>query len=108
MAGFDDVLHTIGDEVAKLAVGEFKSFKDQLIEDAKQFATRKEADLKRWTTLAASGQIDEAEFKLLLLGAKNLLEIRAQTYVGIAKTRLDRLRNAVFDIVVKAAMGFLV
>lgn len=107
MARFDDVLSSVASEVGKLAVGELTGFKDQLIEDAKDFATTKETDLKRWTQLVNSGQIDEDEFKLLLLGSKNLLEIRVQTYIGIAKTRIDRLRNAVFDIVVKAAISLL-
>lgn len=108
MAGFDDVLRTIGEEVAKLAVDELRNFKDQLIEDAKAFATKKAADLERWTRLLAAGDLDEEEFKLLLLGAKNLLEIRAETYVGIAKTKLDRARKAVLDIVLKAVTSILI
>jgi len=108
MAGLDDVLRTVGDEVAKLAIGELKAYKDQLIEDASEFARRKAADLKRWSVELAEGEIDEDEYKLLLLGAKNLLEIREQAYIGIAKARLDQLRSAVFDIVTKAAIGLLV
>jgi hypothetical protein len=108
MAGFDEVLQTIGEEVAKLAIGELSNFKDQLVEDAKAFATKKAADLERWTRLLAAGDLDEEEFKLLLLGAKNLLEIRAETYVGIAKARIDQLRKAVFDIVIKAATSLLI
>ena len=108
MADFNDVLHTVGEEAAKLAVGELTAFKDQLVDDARDFATRKQADLTRWAGLLASGQIDEGEFRLLLLGSKNLLELRAQAYVGIAKARLDRLRNALFDIVLKAAASLLV
>lgn len=108
MPGFDDFLSSVGDEVAALAIGELKSFKDQLIEDAKDFASRKQADLKRWAELLAEGKIDEEEFKLLALGAKNLLQIRAETYIGIGKARLDRLRNAVFNIVIKSAIKLLV
>lgn len=108
MAGLDDFLSSVGTEVAKLAVGELKDFKDQLIEDAQEFARRKAVDLKRWSGLLATGQIDQEEFELLVRGAKNLLEIRAQTYAGIAKARLDRLRGAVLDIVVKAAATLLI
>jgi hypothetical protein len=108
MAGFDDFLGGLADEVAKLAIGEFKDFKDQLIEDARDFAVRKQADLERWTGLLAEGKIDQEEFALLMKGAKNLLELRAQAYAGIAKARLQRLRNAVFDVIVKSALGLLV
>lgn len=108
MADFQDLLRSVAEEAAKLATGELASFKDQVIEDAKQFAQRKKDDLQRWAELLASGAITRAEFDMLVLGAKNLLQIRAETYVGIAKTRLDRLRKQVLDIVIKAAVAALV
>ena len=108
MSDFDNFLSDLAHQVAALATGDLAQFKTQILDDSKAFAVAQKANLQRWAGLLAGGQINEAEFKSLVQGSKDLLEMRAQAYVGIAKARLDQLKNDVIQTVAKAAVGILV
>jgi len=108
MAGFTDVLKDVAEQVGALATGKLAKFKDALVEDAQEFAKRKQADIERWAGLVQAGTLTLADAEFLALGAKDLVELRAQTYVGVAKTQLDRLKGEITSIVMKVAIGVLV
>jgi len=107
MGDFTQVLAQVATDVAGLATGKLARFKDQLVADAEAFAKAKQADIERWAGLVAQGQLSLDDAELLALGAKNLVQMRAQTYAGIAKIRLDELKGQITSIVLKAAIGLL-
>lgn len=107
MADFTEVLRKVAEEVGQLATGKLAKFRTELVEDATEFARRKQADLERWAGLVAEGKLSIEDAELLALGARNLVEMRAQTYIGIARIRLDQLRGEIASIVMKTAIALL-
>ena len=43
-----------------------------------------ENNIKKWSNMLTEGDIDEADFKSLLLGEKDLLKMKALTKAGLA------------------------
>ena len=61
------------------------------------------ADLQRWTTMLASGQLSKDDFEWLLQSKKDLAELVALKQAGLAQVALDRFVNGLLNVVVTSA-----
>ena len=104
MSSFDDFVNTIEDGVKELAKKSLKGFKDEATKDAKQFLKASKEDLKRWTKLLGKGELSQDDFEWLVLGRKDVAELHALKQAGLTAVRIDRFRNALFDLVIDTAI----
>ena len=103
MADFSDFLMALEDGTKDLAKKTLKGFKDEALQDSKEFIRKTEEDLKRWMKLLASGELTQEDFEWLILGKKDLAELHALKEAGLALVRIDRFRNAFIDLIIDTA-----
>lgn len=72
-------------------------------EDAEAFLAMTQADLKRWVAALVQGQLSADEFTSLVRGQAALCKLEALEQAGLAKIRLDQIRNGILDLVLDAA-----
>ena len=107
MSKFDDFFAGVTSGLAPLVVDFAKDARKDAVDDMLAFLARKKDDLLRWTDLLSRGEITPAEFEMLVKGAKALLKLRALRVAGVQLARVQRLRDAFFDLVVETAVGTL-
>ncbi|HEX8124603.1 MAG TPA: hypothetical protein VF548_03390 [Allosphingosinicella sp.] len=105
MSKFDDFIGGVKSGLTPL-VGEFVGgLKQDAVDDMQAFLKAKAADLKDWTGALAEGEMTRDEFEMLVRGAQSLLKLRALRIAGVQAARLQRLRDAFFNLVVEKAVG---
>ncbi len=87
----------------KIAAGSFQKYSSQLMKDATDFALKIEDDLKKWELEYSIQEMTKEEFEDLIKSKKNLLEMNALKHEGLAKTDLNKLRNAIVEAVTDVA-----
>ena len=105
MSKFDDFISAVTSGMAPLVVDFAANARKDAVDDMLAFLERKQEDLLRWTDLLARGEITSAEFEMLVKGAKALLNLRALRVAGVQLARVQRLRDAFFDLVINTAVG---
>lgn len=103
MSKFDDFLHEVKTGAREIAQREAAELLDAATKDAQAFLNAVEEDLRRWTQQLASGQLSMDDFKSLVKGEKDLAQMVALKEAGLAVIRIDRIRDALIDLVIKAA-----
>jgi len=103
MSQFDDFLHEVKTGAEQIAQQEAAEFLGAATKDAQAFLNDLETDLKTWTQRLASGQLSLTDFEFLVKGKKDLAQMVALKEAGLAVIRIDRVRNALIDLVIKAA-----
>jgi hypothetical protein len=104
MAGFEQFLAQLQEELAAFADDSWQDHRQAAIADGRAFITRTRQDLKRWTRLLASGDITRDDFEWLMLGRRDLARLTALKRRGLAKAALDRFTNGLIDTVVSTAL----
>lgn len=103
MSKFDDFLHEVKTGTQQIAQQEAAEFLEAATKDAQAFLNDLETDLKTWTQQLASGQLSLTDFEFLVKGKKDLAQMVALKEAGLAVIRIDRVRNALINLVIKAA-----
>ena len=103
MSRFDDFLHEVKTGAQRVAQQEAAEFLDAVTKDAQAFLNDLETDLKTWTQQLASEQLSLTDFEFLVKSKKDLAQMVALKEAGLAAIRIDRVRNALIDLVIKAA-----
>lgn len=94
------ILSELKNKIADLAKTTVKEFANEAATDGKQLVDIMEEDLKRWTQQLADNQITLLDFKTLVLGQKDLIEMSALKRTGLALARIDAFKNKVFDLII--------
>jgi hypothetical protein len=100
MANFDEILNELKDKTLELIKSTLLDFKDQAKEDVNEFFNNSKDKLERWTTALAKGELTKDDFKWLLESQKDLLVMNGLKQAGLAKIQIDKLKNAVVNLVV--------
>ncbi|WP_443947445.1 hypothetical protein ACJVDH_10075 [Pedobacter sp. AW1-32] len=101
----DELLKSIGTAISTLAKETFGGTIKKLAEENKAFLQEIKPNLVKYTTQLIAGDISELEFKDLIFGEKDLLEMRALTNAGVALIAIDQFKNGVIDIISKSLLG---
>ncbi len=104
MSKFSDFIDAIEGGVKELAKQTLKGFKEDALDDAKQFLGSSEDDLKRWSKLLAQGKLSEHDFEWLVMGKKDVIELLKLKQSGLALVRLDRFKSALLNLVIDTAL----
>ncbi len=107
MGDFNEFLEALKSDLTRLAGNSFKKYKQQLLHDGTEFAKRLEADLKNWSAEYSIFEITKEEFEDLVKSKKDLLEMEALRKEGLARTELNKMRNAIVETVTGTAVKIL-
>jgi hypothetical protein len=99
------ILETTLDKSKELAATLFKRFTEQAVNDTEHFLQQSKAGVDRAAALLAAGQIDKDDFEDLILGKKDLAEMRALKQAGLASATIDTFVNGVLQILIDAAFA---
>ncbi|HSD63260.1 MAG TPA: hypothetical protein VLB50_05650 [Ignavibacteriaceae bacterium] len=91
----------------ELASGSFHKYSSQLIKDGTDFALKLEDDLKKWAAEYSIHEMTKEEFESQVKSKKNLLKMESLKHEGLAKTDLNKLRNAIVETVTDTATMYL-
>ena len=100
MANFDEILKDLKDNALELIKSTLLDFKDQAREDVNDFLNATKDKLERWTTGLAKGELTKEDFKWLLESQKDLLVMNGLKQAGLAKIQIDKLKNAIVNMIV--------
>ena len=103
MSRFGDFLNEVKTGGVEIAKQEAVGFLDAATKDVEAFLNDLKADLERWIQQLAAGQLSMTDFEFLVKGKKDLAQMVALKQAGLAAIRIDRMRNALIDLIIKAA-----
>lgn len=100
MANFDDILKDFKKNSALQTItGILFDFKDQAMEDINQFLNSSKNKLKKWTNSPAKGKLSREDCKWLLESQIDLMAINGLKQAGLAKIQIDKLKNALVNVI---------
>ena len=104
MSQFDDFLDAAKANLLVLGKDSFEGYSAEVRAMTQAALDKAEANLKRWLTELAGGQLTQAEFKNLVQGETDLTEIAGYTAAGMSLAEAQRLRDAVTLTVINTAL----
>jgi hypothetical protein len=105
MSKIDDFLTGVRNGVVDLGKDYIKGAKQRGIDDMLAYAQARKADVERWGGMLERGELSPEDFRQLLLALKDEGEIRALRVAGVELARMQRLRDALVNLVVNTAVG---
>ena len=96
---FANVLNTLKNGVITLAEKDLKDYIASATKDGQAVLDTLQDDLKNWTQELVSGQLSEDDFKDLVLGQKDELEMVALKEAGLAEIQVDQFKIDVFNLI---------
>ena len=106
-ANFEDVFNDLKQGVAALARETITSYAAQAATEGRQILVKMKDKLKRWSKEYAAGNLNDADLQFLMASEKELMEMKALQQLGIAKIQLDKFKNGMINLVVKAIGSLL-
>ncbi len=101
------LLSTVEGKIVDLAKSDVTKLKKEAIADGKQLLATLKDDLTRRTKLLADNKISQAEFNLLLLADKDLIEMEALTQAGLALAKVDAFKQGIFKIIIDTVTSLI-
>lgn len=99
------ILSDLKNKIVDFARTSFKDLVDEAASDGKELLATIKADLTRWIQLLADGQITKDEFKTLLIGKKDLIEMSALTEAGLAIVKIDEFKTGILNLIIDTISG---
>ncbi|MBT8378056.1 MAG: hypothetical protein KJN64_02360 [Ignavibacteria bacterium] len=100
---FNDFLSSLKKDLLDFAEKNINEYKDELLKDGNSFLKKTRKDLKRWTAGLTVGLLSKDDFEFLVKGKKDLAEMIALKQKGLAKVRLNKLRDGMIEIIIGSA-----
>lgn len=104
---FKELFSTLKDGIFSLAKTSFSDYLNEAVTDGNSIINDLKTNIESWSQLLSDGDIDEDNFKSLLLGQKDLLKMMALTEAGMTEIQIDKFRNGIFDLITNAVMGII-
>lgn len=103
MSKFEDFMNGVLGGVGDLATDTLGDIPSGAMSDAKAFLAFSADSLETWTDALAKGELSAAEFQDLADDLPDLTALVALSELGIAKTKLQRFRDGLVDLIVSSA-----
>lgn len=97
---FNELFETLKQGVSSIAQETVKDYARQATKEGQKSLTGLKSDLKRWTEQVERGELSKEDLEFLLLGRKELTEMKVLQQLGIAKIQLDKFKNAITGLIV--------
>ncbi|WP_071145738.1 hypothetical protein [Bacteroides ihuae] len=92
---FNSLLTELLSQAKEIAVSTFKDYKKQAADDAEGLISGIKPKLEKWTLQLAKGDLSKDDLEFLILGEKELVEMKALKQLGIGLIKLDELKNKI-------------
>jgi hypothetical protein len=103
MSDFDEFIEKMEEGLRRLSQATLKDFKDGFASDSRSFLQENKADLQKWTKQLAAGELSKRDFEDLILGRKDVAEMRALKVVEMTRVKLELCKLQLIDLVVDTA-----
>lgn len=103
MAKYDEYFEALATNIKKFAKDEVSEYKDCAQADGDAFVEALRTNLKKWTTQLSKGELKKDEFKFLVEGQSDLLELRALKQSGLALVKIETIRDGIIGVVIDTA-----
>ena len=104
---FQSLFNQIKNEIIALAKEDFKTLAAEAASDGTSLLHDIENKLKKYTQQLADGEITGDDFKLLVLGNKDQVEMSALTQAGLAEAKADAFKQGIFDIIINSVFSLI-
>jgi hypothetical protein len=104
---FNDIFQSLKEGVFNLAETSFKDFVAQAKADGESVLNSLKPNLEEWTNQLKDGEISVEDFKFLVAGQKELVEMIALKQAGIALIEADKFKNSVFNLIIDTVTGLI-
>jgi hypothetical protein len=104
---FKCLFNQIKDEVIAVAKEDFKTLAAEAASDGTSLLHNIENKLKKYIKQLADGVITQDDFKLLVSGNKDLVEMSALTQAGLAEAEADAFKQKIFDIIINSVFSLI-
>lgn len=104
---FNSLFTQLKTAIVTLAKEKFKDLAAEAASDGTSLLHTIKEDLKVYTKQLADGEIDQEDFKLLLLGDKDLIEMSALTEAGLAAAAADEFKTTVFNTIIDTVSAII-
>lgn len=103
MAKYEEYLKAIAANLEDFAKDEVSEYRDSAQADGDAFVEALRTNLKKWTTQLSKGELTKDEFKFLVEGQSDLLELRALKQSGLALVKIETIRDGIIGVVIDTA-----
>jgi hypothetical protein len=104
---FKVILNSLKQEVSSLASSSLIEAANEASSDGHMLLGNMKEDLKNWTNELAKGEISKEDFKDLVLGQADLIEMAALKHKGLAKVKVDKFKSDVLNLVINTIVGLV-
>lgn len=102
---FNSLLTELLSQAKEIAASTFKDYKKQAADDAEGLISGIKPKLEKWALLLAKGDLSKEDIEFLVLGEKELVEMKALKQVGIALIKLDELKSKILKSTVDSIVS---
>lgn len=104
---FKSLFNQLKDQIVSVSKQDFKDLVAEAASDGTSLLHEIEDKLKKYTQQLADGKISKDDFKLLLLGNQDLIEMTALTQAGLVAARADAFKQKIFDIIINTVFSLI-
>jgi hypothetical protein len=98
---------TLEGNVIDLAKQSLSDYLSQGLSDGGAILSNLRDKIEEWSLALSTGQLDAEEFKSLVLGEKDLMQMDALTEAGLALIRVDQFKNDVCNLIVDTVTALI-
>lgn len=104
MKDFKTLFTDIQQEVETLAQSMAGEYKDAAIADGRSLLQEMRADLERWLTLLASGDLKPQEFEWLVNSNKSLVKMTGLKQAGLAAVQVKNFSKSLLKTIITTSI----
>ncbi len=104
---FNTLFSKLKAAVITLAKDKLKDLAAEATSDGTSLLHTLQDDIKKYSQQLADGNITPDQFKILMLGDKDLVEMTALTEAGLAEAQADAFKTEVFNTIVSTVTSFI-
>ena len=97
---FQEIFNNLKQGVSSLAETSLKDFVLQAKSDGQKILDSMKAKLEKWSNQLANGELSPEDFKELILGQKDLLEMVALKEAGLLLISAEAFKNSVLNLII--------
>jgi methanogenic corrinoid protein MtbC1 len=104
---FNNLFTQLKTAIVNLAKDKLKDLAAEAASDGTSLLLTIKADLKKYTKQLQDGEIDNEDFKLLLSGDNDLVEMSALTQAGLSEAAADAFKTSVFETITNTVFALI-
>ena len=104
---FKELFNELKTAIIGLAKSTVKEYAAEAASEGTSLLHNVQDDIKRYGQQLADEKITADDFKLLLLGKQDQVEMTALTQAGLAEAKADAFKKAVFNIIIDTVLKFI-